>query len=224
LTFLNRYPDAAASDQARQRLADLDRQAKETWEKVKDSADPGIIRGFVKQYPASLVALIDANERLLAVEREAHKKQTEAAAAQTEWHAVNKNDVAAISDIVARFPDAPFAGDAKKRISELQREEKVQAEKAAAAGDWHELKNSRDAAAIRAFIRKYPTTSLALNEAKERLDALTRESEPPPSSVGHSADAGHHQQIASKPAPKPAEPVHRPEPSPRARNFSGIGF
>jgi hypothetical protein len=223
-TFLNRYPDAAVSNQARQRLADLDRQATETWEKVKDSADPGIIRGFIKQYPASLVALIDANERLLAVEREAHKKQAEVAAAQAEWNAVNKNDVAAISDIVARFPDAPFAGDAKNRISKLQREEKVQAEKAAAARDWNELKNSRDAAAIRAFIRKYPTTSLALNEAKERLDALTRESEPRPSAAGHSADASHYPQAASKPEPKPAEPAHRPEPSPRARNFSGIGF
>jgi outer membrane protein assembly factor BamD (BamD/ComL family) len=223
-TFLNRYPDAAVSNQARQHLAALDRQATETWEKVKDSADPGIIRGFIKQYPASLVALIDANERLLAVEREAHKKQAEAAAAQAEWNAVNKNDVAAISEIVARFPDAPFAGDAKNRISKLQREEKGQAEKAAAARDWHELKNSRDVAAIRAFIRKYPTTSLALNEAKERLDALTRESEPRPSAAGHSADASHHPQAASKPEPKPAEPAHRPEPSPRARNFSGIGF
>jgi outer membrane protein assembly factor BamD (BamD/ComL family) len=219
LTFLSRYRDAAVSDQARQRLADLDRQAQETWEKIKDSADRGVIRGFINQYPASLVALIDANERLLAMEREAHKNQAETAAAQAEWNAVNKNDVAAISDIVARFPDAPFAGDAKKRISELQREEKVQAEKVAAARDWYELKNSRDAAAIRAFIRKYPTTSLALNEAKERLDALTRESDPRPSSAGHSADAGH-QQVA----PKPAEPAHRREPSPGARNFSGIGF
>jgi hypothetical protein len=214
-TFMNRYPDTAVSDQARQRLADLDRQAKETWKKVKDSADPGIIRGFIKQYPASLVALIDANERLLVVEREAQRKQAEAAAEQAEWNAVNKNDVAAISDIVARFPDAPFAGDAKKRISKLQREEKVQAEKTAASLDWHELKNSRDAAAIRAFIRKYPTTSLALNEAKERLDALTRESEPRPSAA---------RQVASRSEPKPAEPAHRPEPSPRARNFSGIGF
>jgi hypothetical protein len=224
LTFLNRYPDTALSNKARQRLADLDRQAKDTWEKIKDSADPGIIRGFIKQYPASLLALIDANERLLGVEREAQKKQAEAAAAQAEWNAVSKNDVAAISDIVARFPDAPFTGDAKKRISELQHEEKVQAEKAAAARDWHELKNSRDAAAIRAFIRKYPTNSLALHEAKERLDALTRESGPRPSAAGHSADASHHLQAASKPEPKPAEPAHRPEPSPRARNFSGIGF
>jgi outer membrane protein assembly factor BamD (BamD/ComL family) len=174
LTFLNRHPDTAVSDQARQRL--------------------------------------------LAVEREAHKKQTESAAAQSEWNAANKNDVAAIGDIVARFPDAPFVGDAKNRISELQREEKAQAEKTAAR-DWHELKNSRDAAAIRAFIRKYPTTSLALNEAKERLDALIRESEP-----RHSADARQHHQIASKPAARPAEPAHRPEPSPGARNFSGVGF
>jgi outer membrane protein assembly factor BamD (BamD/ComL family) len=220
--FLNRYPDTVVSNQARQRLADLDRQAKATWEKIKDSADPGIIRGFIKQYPASLVALIDANERLLSVEREANKKQAEAAAAQAEWNAVNKNDVAAISDIVARFPDAPFAGDAKKRISELRREEEVQAEKVAAARDWHELKNSRDAAAIRAFIRKYPTNSLAMREAKERLDALTRESEPRPSAAGHSAVASHHLQAASK--PEPAEPAHRPEPSPAARNFSGIRF
>jgi outer membrane protein assembly factor BamD (BamD/ComL family) len=223
-TFLNRYPDIAVSDQARQRLADLDRQAKETWEKIKDSADPGIIRGFMKQYPASLVALIDANERLLGVEREAHKKQAEAAAGEAEWNAANKNDVAAISDIVARFPDAPFASDAKKRISALQREEKVQAEKVAAARDWQELKNTRDAAAIRAFIRKYPTNSLALRNAKERLDALTRESEPRASPAQHSADAGHHVQATSKPEPRPAEPAHPPEPSPRARNFSGIGF
>jgi outer membrane protein assembly factor BamD (BamD/ComL family) len=223
-TFLNRYADTAVSNQARQRLADLDRQAKETWEKIKDSTDPGIIRGFIKRYPASLVAPIDANERLLAVEREAHKKQAEAAAAQAEWNAVNKNDVAAISDIIARFPDALFAGDAKKRISELQREEKERAEKVAAARDWRELKNSRDAAAIRAFIRKYPSNSLALHEAKERLDALTRESEPRPSAAVHSADASHHPQAASKPEPKPAEPAHRPEPSPRARNFSGIRF
>jgi outer membrane protein assembly factor BamD (BamD/ComL family) len=223
LTFLNRYPDTAVSNQTRQRLADLDRQAKETWAKIKDSADPGIIRGFIKQYPASLVVL-DANERLLGVEREAHKKQAEAAAAQAEWSAVNKNDVAAIGDIVARFPDAPFAGDAKKRISELQREDKAQADKVAAARDWHELKNSRDVAAIRAFIRNYPTNSLALHEAKARLDTLTRESEPRPSAAGHAADASRHLQAASKPEPKPAEPAHRPEPSPRARNFSGIGF
>jgi Caspase domain len=224
LTFLNRYPDMAVSNKARQRLADLDHQAKDTWEKIKDSGDPGIIRGFIKQYPASLLALIDANERLLSVEREAQKKQAEAAAAQAEWNAVNKNDVAAISDIAARFPDAPFTGDAKKRIGELQHDEKVPAEKAAAARDWHELKNSRDAGAIRAFIRKYPTNSLALHEAKERLDALTRESEPRPSAAGHAADASHHLQAASKPEPKPAEPAHRLEPSPRARNFSGIGF
>ena len=31
LTFLNRYPDTAVSNQARQRLADLDSQAKDTW-------------------------------------------------------------------------------------------------------------------------------------------------------------------------------------------------
>jgi hypothetical protein len=224
LTFLNRYPDTVVSNQARQRLADLDRQAKETWEKIKDSADPGVIQGFIKQYPASLVALIDANERLAGVERDAHKKQVDAAAAQAEWNAVNRNDVAAISDIVARFPDAPFADDAKKRIGELQREEKLQAEKAAATRDWYELKNSRDAAAIHAFIRKYPTNALALHEAKERLDALARESEPRPSPGGHSADASRHLQAASKSEPKAAEPAHRPEPSPRARNFSGIGF
>jgi outer membrane protein assembly factor BamD (BamD/ComL family) len=333
LTFLDRYPDAAVSIQALQRLADLDRQANETWEKIKDSADPGIIRAFIKQYPASLVTLIDANQRLMAVEREARKKQAEAAAAQAEWNAINKNDVAAISDIAARFPNAPFAAEAKKRITELQREETVQAEKladarkaqaetaaaqaewnavnkndsaaisdvvtrfpdapfaeeakkritelqreekvqadkaaesrkkqavavalaewnavnrndaaaisnivtrfpdapfageakkrinelqheekekAAAARDWQELKSSRDAAAIRAFIHKYPTTSLALNEAKKHLDALT-----------HAAEASHHQQVASKPAPRPVEPSHRFEPSPRARNFSGVGF
>jgi hypothetical protein len=216
---------AEASDQARQRLADLERQAKETWERVKDSADPDVIRGFIKQYPASLVALIDAKERLLTVEREAHKRQFEVAAAQSEWNALNKNDVAAVSDIVARFPDAPFAGDAKKRISELQRWEKAQAEKAAAGRDWNELKNSRDAAAIRAFIRQYPTTSLALNEAKERLDVLSGEAETRRSAARQSAAARHRLWIASKPEPKPAEPsVHRPEPSPGARNFSGIGF
>jgi outer membrane protein assembly factor BamD (BamD/ComL family) len=270
LAFLSRNPNATVSDQARQRLADLDReakkreqeaaaaeakkqtreheatqewekigsstdqtellaflhryrQAKEAWETVKDSADPGIIRGFIKQYPASLVALIDANERLLAVEREAYKNQTEAAA-RAEWDAVNKSDVAAISNIVTRFPDAPFADDAKKRISELQREERAQVEKAAAARDWYELKNSSDAAAIRAFIRKYPTTSVVLNEAKERLDALAREAEPRPSAVGNSGDANHHLQAASKPEPKPAESAHRPGWSPGARNFSGIGF
>jgi hypothetical protein len=168
--------------------------------------------------------VLDANERLLSVEREAHKKQAEAAAAQAEWNAVNKNDVAAIADIVAHFPDAPFAGDAKRRMSELQREEKVQAANVAAARDWHELKSSRDAAAIRAFIRKYPTNSLALHEAKGRLDALIRESEPRASAAGRSADASHHLQAASKPEQNPAEPAHRPEPSPRARNFSGIGF
>jgi hypothetical protein len=84
------------------------------------------------------------------------------------------------------------------------------------------LKNSRDTAAIRAFIRKYPTDSLALHEAKERLDAIARESEPWLSAAGHSAGASHHP--ASKPEPRAAEPAHRPEPSSRARNFSGIGF
>jgi hypothetical protein len=54
------------------------------------------------------------------------------------------------------------------------------------------------------------------------LAALTRESESRTSAAKPSAGPSHHLQVT--PERKPAEPSHRPELSPGARNFSGVGF
>jgi uncharacterized caspase-like protein len=240
-TFIERYPNSVpATAEAKQRLGALEqaaaaaakkrqveREAAQEWENIRSSTDQAALSAFLNRYPDTAVS-DQARQRVADLDRQAKEAlEKEAEAARQEWDGIKAtNDRAVLKAFIERYPTSlPATAEAKQRLGVLDREANEREQQAAAARDWQELKNSRDAAAVRAFIRRYPTTSLALNEAKERLDALARESAPRPSSAGHSADAGHHHQpTAPKPTPKPPEPAHPHERSLGARNFSGIGF
>src|SRR5262245_31994293 len=95
-TFQNRYPDTAVSNQARQRLAELDRQAKERlerqhkeaeaaqreWDGISSTDDHAVLKAFIGRYPNSPLATGEAKQRLEALDREAKAGEQQAAAAE----------------------------------------------------------------------------------------------------------------------------------------------
>src|SRR5262249_27627506 len=146
--FLNRYPDTAASSQALQRLADLDRQAKErlerqqkvaefgkrAWGRSKSTDDRSGLKAFIERYPNSPLATGEAKQRLDVLDREAKGRERQAAAAE-----------------------------AKKRQAELE-----------AAQEWEKIKSSTDQAALSTFLNRYPDT-VTSNQVRQRLADLDRQ-------------------------------------------------
>jgi uncharacterized caspase-like protein len=166
------------------------REAAQAWDKIKNSNDSAPLWSFINRFPDSPL-INEARARVAALDRDAQlkleKAREEAAAAQSEWdHLKETQDRTALRDFVRRYPNSPLAlNDAKRRLDTLDREAKeaeerarakaAVAEAAAAQSEWDQLKETQDRTALRDFIRRYPNSPLALNDAKRRLDTLDRE-------------------------------------------------
>jgi outer membrane protein assembly factor BamD (BamD/ComL family) len=185
--FIRQYPNTpTALTDAKQLLETLDRRAKEreakarmeaeaaqAWDRIKTTGDQAELRGFIKRFPDSQLALTDAAQRLGALERDAaaraEKAQAEAAAARAAWNNVKStSDPAELRDFMTRYPDSPLAThDAKLRIDLLERQAKEREAKAQAEAAARDAKERADAAAREAKER----TEVAAREAKARADA-----------------------------------------------------
>src|SRR5262249_36603642 len=154
-TFQNRYPDTAVSNQARQRLAELDRQAKERlerqhkeaeaaqreWDGISSTDDRGALTAFIGRYPNSPLATGEAKQRLEALDREAKAREQQAAAAEArkrqvereaaeEWEKIKSStDQTALSTFQNRYPDTAASNQARQRLAELDRQAKERLER-----------------------------------------------------------------------------------------------
>src|SRR5262249_51086627 len=130
-TFQNRYPDTAVTNQARQPLAQLDRQAKERLERqhkeaeaaqregdgISSTDDRGVLKSFIGRYPNSPLATGEAKQRLEVLDREVKAREQQAAAAEPityttlfrsaqEWEKIKSStDQTALSTFQNRYPD-----------------------------------------------------------------------------------------------------------------------
>jgi outer membrane protein assembly factor BamD (BamD/ComL family) len=214
--FLRRYPTTQFTEAAKQRLDAVIRAAQEREEAARVAAaeerrlkaeaemkrafaaatatsDQSVVRDFMRRYPESpyaaqakshLDALIVAEqerkeqERLAAAEARRQKMEADAAAA---WNSVkNSSNPAEVQAFIKRFPESSLAlKDATEHLGALDREAKervarAQAEAAAARAAWDRVKDTNDLAVVQDFIKQYPNTPTALNEAKQYLDVLDK--------------------------------------------------
>jgi outer membrane protein assembly factor BamD (BamD/ComL family) len=152
-----------------------------------------VVRDFIRRYPDSpylaqakqrLDTLIAAEqerkeeERIAGAEARRQKMEAEAASA---WNAIkSSNNPAEVQAFIKRFPESSLAlRDATERLGALDREAKervarAQAEAAAARAAWNRIKDTNDLAAVQDFIKQYPNTPTALNEAKQYLEVLDK--------------------------------------------------
>ena len=126
--FIKRFPESSlALKDATERLGALDREAKErvakaqaeaaaaraAWDRIKDTTDIATVQDFIKQYPNTPTALVDAKQYLdvldkRAKEREA-KARMEVEAAQA-WNRIqNTTDVSEMRSFIKRYPDSAVA-------------------------------------------------------------------------------------------------------------------
>jgi outer membrane protein assembly factor BamD (BamD/ComL family) len=181
---------AAAAEERRQKAEADMRRAFDT---AEASSDQAVVRDFIRRYPDSpylaqakrrLDTLIAAEqerkeqERIAAAETRRQKMEAEAAAA---WNNVkNSNNPAEVQAFIKRFPESTLAlRDATERLGTLDREAKdrvarTQAEAAAARAAWDQIKDTNDVGIVQDFIKQYPGTSTALNDAKQYLDVLDK--------------------------------------------------
>jgi len=185
--FIKQYPTAPiALTEAKQLLETLDHRAREreakarmeteaaqAWDRIKTTGDQAELRGFIKRFPDSQLALTDAAQRLAALEREAadraEKTRAEAAAARAAWNNVKStSDPAELRDFIAHYPDSPLATrDAKLLIEQLERQAKEREAKAQAEAAAREAKAQAEAAAREAKAQ----AEAAAREAKARAEA-----------------------------------------------------
>jgi uncharacterized caspase-like protein len=181
---------AAAAEERRLRA---EAEMKRAFDAAAASSDQSVVRDFIRRYPDSpyvaqarsrLDTLIAAEqerkeqERLAAAEARRQKMEAEAAAA---WNSVkNSSNPADVQTFIKRFPESTLAlKDATERLGALDREAKervakAQAEAAAARAAWDRIKDTNDIAVVQDFIKQYPNTPTALNDAKQYLDVLDK--------------------------------------------------
>ncbi len=202
LAFLSRYPNVAVSDQARQRVADLERQARERqqeaeaaqreWDDIKSTDDRAALKAFIGRHPTSPLATDEAQQRLAVLDREAREREQQAAAAKAkkrqvereaaqQWETVRSStDPSALLAFLSWYPNVAVSDQARQRVADLDREarerlERQQQEAEAAQREWDSIKSTDDRAALKAFIARHPTSPLASGEAQQRLAVLDRE-------------------------------------------------
>ncbi len=188
--FIKLYPNTpTALTDAKQLLEVLDRRAKEreakarmeaeaalVWERINGTSDQAELRGFIKRFPDSKLALTDAAQRLAALERDARdraeKAQAEVAAARAAWNNVkNTSDPAELQDFMKRYPDSPFAAhEAKLRIDLLERQAKEREAKAQAEAAARQAKALAEEAAREAKARVEAEVAQAWNSTKDSQD------------------------------------------------------
>jgi uncharacterized caspase-like protein len=198
--FIKRFPESTlALRDATDRLGALDREAKErvakvqaeaaaaraAWDRIKDTNDIAVVQDFIRQYPNTPTALVDAKQYLDVLdkrirEREA-KARMEAEAAQA-WNRIQSTtDVSEVRGFIRRYPDAAIAlTDAARRLAALEREagdraEKARADAAAARAAWDLVKGSNDPDELRDYINRYPDSPFSTRDARARIDLLERQ-------------------------------------------------
>ncbi len=185
--------EAARVAAAEERRLKAEAEVKRAFDAAAATSDQSVVRDFIRRYPDSpyvsqakshLDALIVAEqerkeqERLAAVEARRQKMEADAAAA---WNSIkNSSNPADLQNFIKRFPESTLAlKDATERLGALDREAKervakAQAEAAAARAAWDRIKDTNDVAVVQDFIKQYPSTPIALNEAKQYLDVLDK--------------------------------------------------
>ena len=185
--------EAARAAAAEERRLRAEAEMRRAFDAAETTSDQAVVRDFIRRYPDSpyvaqakrhLDTLIVAEqerkeqERIAAAEARRQKMEAEAAAA---WNSVkNSNSPAEVQNFIKRFPESSLAlRDATEWLGVLDREAKervakAQAEAAAARAAWDRIKDTNDIAVVQDFIKQYPNTSTALNDAKQYLDVLDR--------------------------------------------------
>jgi outer membrane protein assembly factor BamD (BamD/ComL family) len=198
--FIKRFPESSlALRDATERLGALDREAKErvakaqaeaataraAWDRIKDTNDIAVVQDFIKQYPNSPTALVDAKQYLDVLDKRAKEREAkvrmEAEAAQA-WNRIqNTTDLAEVRSFIKRYPDSAVAlTDAAHWQAALERDatdraEKARADAAAARAAWDIVKGSNDPAELRDYINRYPDQPFSTRDAKTRIDLLERQ-------------------------------------------------
>ena len=185
--------EAARAAAAEERRLKAEAEMKRAFDAAAATFDQSVVRDFMRRYPDSpyvaqakshLDTLIAAEqqrkeqERLAAAEARRQKMEADAAAA---WNSVkNSSNPADLQNFIKRFPESALAlKDATERLGALDREAKervakAQAEAATARAAWARIKETNDIAVVRDFIKQYPNTPPALNDAKQYLDVLDK--------------------------------------------------
>jgi outer membrane protein assembly factor BamD (BamD/ComL family) len=216
--FARRYPSSDHAADAKQRADALVRVAQEreeqarrekaeaeiakAWEAVQGTDDQAKLRDFLRRYPTTQFTDA-AKQRLDAVIRAAQEREEAARVAAAEERrlkaeaemmrafdaAAATSDQSVVRDFMRRYPDSPYAAQAKSHLDALivteqarkeqerlaaaeARRQKMEADAAAA---WNSVKNSSNPAEVQNFIKRFPESTLALKDATERLGALDRE-------------------------------------------------
>jgi outer membrane protein assembly factor BamD (BamD/ComL family) len=160
-------------------------EAASAWNSIKNTTDPAELQKFIKRFPETSLALNEATQRLGALDREARERvaraQAEAAVARSAWDRIKgTTDAAEVENFIKLYPGTPTAlTDAKQLLEVLdrrakEREAKVRME-ADAAQAWNRIKGTSDQAELRAFIKRFPDSPLALTDAAQHLAALERD-------------------------------------------------
>ena len=185
--------EAARAAAAEERRLKAEAEVKRAFDAALAASDQSVVRDFIRRYPDSpyvsqakshLDTLIAAEqerkeqERLAAAEARRQKMEADAA---TAWNSVkNSSNPADVQNFIRRFPESTLAlKDATQRLGALDREAKervakAQAEAAAARAAWNRIKDTNDIALVQDFIKQYPNTPTALNDAKQYLDVLDK--------------------------------------------------
>jgi outer membrane protein assembly factor BamD (BamD/ComL family) len=185
--------EAARAAAAEERRLKAEAEMKRAFDAAAATSDQSAVRDFMRRYPDSpyveqakghLDTLIAAEqerkeqERLAAAEARRQKMEADAAAA---WNSIkNSTNPADLQNFIKRFPESTLAlKDATERLGALDHEAKervakAQAEAAAARAAWDRIKDTNDVAVVQDFLKQYPNTPTALNDARQYLDVLDK--------------------------------------------------
>lgn len=171
--FIVRHPNSPLAATAQERIADLQKVAKEQedkarteWSKLKNSNDMAALQSFMARYPKSALTS-NARERIANLQQAAKALEEKAAA---EWAKLREsNDQAALQSFIARYPDSPLTLNAQERLAAVQQIAKAQEEQA--QSEWSKVKDSSDLASLQSFIARYPASPLVAG-AQNRLRQL----------------------------------------------------
>jgi serine/threonine protein kinase/Tfp pilus assembly protein PilF len=174
-SFINRHGESPHANEARTKLAAL-RQGKAReerarlaaieWARIVASEDEAVILRFLRDYGDSPSARF-ASLRLEELRRKKAAGERERLAAE-EWGRIKLGgDIAALQRFLQIYGDTQLAADARVRLAELQRREKL----AEAEAEWNRIRFTDVEASLESFINRHGESPHA-NEARTKLAAL----------------------------------------------------